>query len=133
MIEGNGDPTSYAVIGDSTLANPSGFSLTGQVNQWLLLGPFIQDSFFNTANPGEDTMRLDWLADVDGNITEDSVMPVAGDTVNTDFDAGPASAVDEGGAGCTINPEGVPNLERVDRRQQPDCLRELLLPVISTI
>ena len=80
---------------------PVGTTDAGFVTAWLLLGPFTRDG---GANPGEDLMRLDYLTD--GDSEEADLDPVAGDTVEPDFNGAAAStglaATDNG-----INPGGV--------------------------
>ncbi len=110
-VLGAGDPTTFAITGDSTLANPSGFSAQGFINSWVLLGPYRQSTGFanpDRAAPGEDSIREDWLTD-GATISELEVQPVDGDTVNTDFrGAAAAIGIHQGVGSCGLNPGDPP-------------------------
>jgi len=80
---------------------PTGISPNGYINAWLILGPYAQGG---GAAPGQDNIRQDYLTD-GGDVTEFTVQPKAGDTVNTDYGvAASTGLVIED----PLNPGGVP-------------------------
>ena len=90
-------------VSDAPAAGRTG---NGFITSWLILGPFEQ---LGGAAPGEDIMRLDYLANADVSIEEIDVEPSPGDQVQTDFNGNAAStglAPTPGAPG--LNPGGVP-------------------------
>ncbi len=103
----------FATGGGNALVSANGLGIDpgieGSVLSWLLLGPYAQSYMPAEAPPilPED-LRKDFLTD-GTSITEEDVMPEAGDTVDTDYVPG-AAASDAlvTVANPAINPGGVP-------------------------
>ena len=105
-VSESGTQVTSAVIGESTLQNPSAFNDFCFIEQWLLLGPYAQPGVFG-ATPGEDQIRMDHLCD-GINIAEVDVEPRAGDTVETAYGDCASSTGLRAGATTPINPGGTP-------------------------
>jgi hypothetical protein len=99
-------PVASAVIGETTLQNPSALTDRCFIKTWLLLGPYAQPGAFG-ANPGVGQIQRDHLCD-GVSIDELSVEPKAGDTVNTSYGDCARSTGLSPGATTPINPGGVP-------------------------
>ena len=105
-VSESGTQVTSAVIGESTLQNPSAFNDFCFIKSWLLLGPYAQPGIFG-ATPGEDQIRTDHLCD-GINIAETDVEPRAGDTVDTAYGDCASSTGLRAGATTPINPGGTP-------------------------
>jgi hypothetical protein len=99
-----GSALSFAVSGIAQLFNPGDFSDQGFVKSMLLLGPY-RFSGLNPAAPGLNNIRRDYLTDGAGK-TQMTVIPRAGDTVNTNFAV--SASLGLAATANRINPNNVP-------------------------
>jgi hypothetical protein len=100
----------FATTGDSRLANPSDLAAGGFFRKWLLLGPYAMPTGFGWgAQPRETNMQADFMTD-GLDITELTVEPVPGDTVDTDYAVAISRGlgVAMGDATDIINPDRTP-------------------------
>ncbi len=102
------NPVTFPIEGQVQVVTSGNITANSAIVAWLLLGPYAQ-LFTPAAGPvsGPDLQR-DFLTD-GTTITEEDVMPKAGDTVNTAYN--PGSAASDSLIAVTnpdINPNGVP-------------------------
>ncbi len=104
-----GDVLSYM-----TLIFSSGINSNGNILNWLLLGQYQQP---NGANPSHGIMAQDYLTEGDGGLTENTIIPVAGMQMQTNYTVAASTGCDIGTAGApyTCPPSWVPiNQVRAD-------------------
>ncbi|HAK95199.1 MAG TPA: hypothetical protein DCM87_09405 [Planctomycetes bacterium] len=117
----DGNPIIFSVDGETGLLTTGGLRKDGVIVSWLLLGPYAQ-WFTPAAGPvSADDLQRDFLTDA-VSITEEDVMPAAGDTVETAYN--PGGAASDGlieVVNPAINPDGVPTwFEWHDRHELID-------------
>jgi len=88
----------------------------GSIQHWLILGPFTRE--VDGAAPGEEEIVRDYLTD--GDVFEEDVTPVAGDTIEPDY-GGEAASTGLASSATGRNPGDVPTwVEWIDRDDADD-------------
>ena len=106
-ITETGNPNTFPVDGEAELQTNAILRDDGTIVGWLLLGPYMQSFTPPGGIVSAEDLQRDFLTD-GISITEEDVMPAAGDTVETDYSAAAASIGLVEVVNPAINPDGVP-------------------------
>ncbi len=116
----DGNAIVFSIDGETGLLTTDGLREDGAIVSWLMLGPYAEPFMPGVTVLPEDLLK-DFLTDAVA-ITEEDVMPKAGDTVETAYNPGGAasdSLIEV--VNPDINPDGVPTwFEWHDRNEMVD-------------